>query len=302
MPVASEALYLVSVPSPILRLLLLGDTHLGFTPRTRAGDDTADDPFFSNFERALQPAFRGQVDLVVHGGDVFYRSRIKPGLVLRAFEPLKRIADAGVPVVVVPGNHERSAIPFPLLATHPRIHIFDHPRTFRFQVRGINLAIAGFPNDRDHIRDAFAGLLERTAWASSSADIRLLCMHQSIEGATVGPVDFVFRHAPDVLPGYAIPAGFAAVLSGHIHRHQILTADLRGRPLASPVFYAGSTTRTSGAERFEAKGYMTMEVSPDPETGGRLVAWKQHELSPANALAGEERRPAFAWHAHFKSL
>jgi DNA repair protein SbcD/Mre11 len=129
------------------RLLLIADTHIGLPG------------FFSKFERALQPAFRGEVDLVVHGGDVFYRSQVKPGLVLDAFAPLKRIADSGIPVVVVPGNHERSAIPYPLFAAHPGIHIFDRPRTFVLNVGGVAVAMAGFPNDRDHIRDRFDDLL-----------------------------------------------------------------------------------------------------------------------------------------------
>lgn len=261
--------------SRTLRILQLADTHLGLPARD----------FFANYERALQPALRGAVDLVVHGGDVFFRSRVKPGLVLRAFEPLKRIADAGVPVVVVPGNHERSAIPFPLLAAHPGIHIVDRPRTVALDVRGIAVAISAFPNERDSVEDAFAGLLERSGFRSRRDDVRLLCMHQTVEGAAVGPVGFTFRRAPDVIPARAIPSGFAAVLSGHIHRHQVLTADLRGRQLASPVFYPGSTTRTSSAERFEAKGFLTLDVAPDPATGGRVVDWRFHELSPA-----EERR------------
>jgi DNA repair exonuclease SbcCD nuclease subunit len=266
-----------------LRLLLLADTHVGLSVGTRRGEGAIDDPHFSSFERALQPAFRGEVDLVVHGGDVFFRSKVKPGLVLRAFEPLKRIADGGIPVVVVPGNHERSAIPYPLLAAHPRVHIFDRPRSFTLNVHGLTVSIAGFPNERDRICDAFDGLLERTEWRSSSSDIRLLCMHQTIEGATVGPAGYVFRRAPDVIPGRAIPAGFAAVLSGHIHRHQVLTADLRGRALAAPVFYPGSTARTSAAERYEAKGFVTMEIAGDPATGGRVRAWTLHQLSPAGA-------------------
>jgi DNA repair protein SbcD/Mre11 len=247
------------------RLLLIADTHIGLPG------------FFSKFERALQPAFRGEVDLVVHGGDVFYRSQVKPGLVLHAFAPLKRIADSGIPVVVVPGNHERSAIPYPLFAAHPGIHIFDRPRTFLLNVRGVNVALAGFPNDRDQIRERFADLLERTQWQDPAADVRLLCLHQTVEGATVGPAGYVFRLAPDVIPGRAIPAGFAAVLSGHIHRHQVLTADLRGQALGAPVFYPGSTERTSTAERFEAKGYVTMSI--DADDGVRT--WAFHPLSPA---------------------
>ncbi len=260
-----------------LRLLLLADTHLGL-PSTE---------FFSSFERALLPAHRGEVDLVVHGGDVLFRSKVKPDLVLRAFAPLKRVADAGVPVVVVPGNHERSAIPFPLLAAHPGVHIVDRPRTVSLTVRGMTVAISGFPNERDRIRETFDRLLERTEWRSRSPDVRLLAMHQTVEGASVGPVGFTFRSAPDVIPGRAIPAGFAAVLAGHIHRHQVFGVDLRGRALAAPVFYPGSTARTSAAERNEAKGYVTMEIAPDASRGGRVGSWTFHELSPARSASSQ---------------
>lgn len=249
--------------SPVFRLLLLADTHLGLADH------------FAPFERALEPAFRGEVDVVVHGGDVFYRSRVKPGLVMRAFEPFKRLADRGIPVVVVPGNHERSAIPYPMLAMHSGIHIFDCPRTFKLSLAGISAAFSGFPNDRNNIRARFAELVEKTGWQSTPADVYLLCLHQTVEGSTVGPADFTFRNAPDVIPRHAIPAGFTAVLSGHIHRHQVLDA------AGTPVFYPGSTERTSWAERNEAKGYLRMKID-----AGR-IAWKFDVLS--------ERIPAHAY-------
>lgn len=263
----------------ILRVLLLADTHLGLGPEHT-----------TSFERALEPAFRGEVDLVVHGGDVFFRSRVKPGVVLRAFEPLKRIADSGVPVFVVPGNHERSAIPFPLLAAHPGVNLFDRPRTFALQLRGLSIAISGFPNDRDHIRERFGHHVEQTQWQSTQAELRLLCMHQTVEGATVGPADFVFRGAPDVIPGRAIPSGFAAVLSGHIHRHQVLRTDLAGRALGAPVFYPGSTERTSSAERFEAKGSVTLTLAGDTRTGGRICSWSFHP-QPERSERSDLRAP-----------
>ena len=96
-----------------LRLLLVSDTHLGFdlpsrprVERLRRGPD-----FFACFARALEPALRGEADVVVHGGDLLYRSRVPASLVSLALRPLLQVADAGVPVILVPGNHERSAIP-----------------------------------------------------------------------------------------------------------------------------------------------------------------------------------------------
>jgi DNA repair exonuclease SbcCD nuclease subunit len=116
----------------IVRVLLLADTHLGFDlafrpriERRRRGPE-----FFANFQRALQPALDGRVDCVVHGGDLLFHSRVPARLVGMAFEPLKRVADSGTPVYLVPGNHERSAIPHRHLGEHPHIHIFDRPVTF----------------------------------------------------------------------------------------------------------------------------------------------------------------------------
>jgi DNA repair exonuclease SbcCD nuclease subunit len=266
-----------------IRILFLADTHLGFDlptrpriERRRRGQD-----FLANYATALQPAMDGAVDLVVHGGDVFNRSRPPTSVVWQAFDPLVRVADRGIPVFVVPGNHERGRIPQMRFARHPNIHLFDRPRTFRLDVCGVKLAIAGFPSERDGVRTSFGELVDQTRWKAPTADARLLCMHQCVEGATVGPNDYMFTTASDVIRARDIPAGFTAVLSGHIHRHQVLTADRSGRPFAAPVLYPGSIERTSSAEAAEAKGYMTVELDcagPSPQ-----ASWQFHPL-PARQL------------------
>ena len=268
-----------------IRILFLADTHLGFdspvrprTTRPRRGVD-----FFANYLRALAPAFEGRVDCVVHGGDLLFRSKVRRELVFRALEPFHRLADAGLPAFLVPGNHERSTIPFPLLASHPNIHIFTRPRTFVLKTRGLALAVAGFPQVRDSVAMRFSALLEETGWREEAADAALLCMHQAVEGSTVGPSEFVFRRGPDIVPGRLIPKGFAAVLSGHIHRAQILLRDLSGRRLAAPVLYPGSVERTSFAERNEIKGYFTLEISVGGSEPARPTNIEFHEL-PARPM------------------
>ena len=225
----------------IVRVLFLADTHLGFDlpfrpriQRRRRGYD-----FFDNFETALKPALMGKVDCVVHGGDIFYRSKVPARLVEMVFEPLKQAADAGVPVYLVPGNHERSAIPHGYLAAHPLIHIFDRPRTFTFQKAGRVMALAGFPFQRAAIRKELFSLLDQTGWHRTKADCYILCIHQSVDGATVGPANYMFRYAHDVVKSSDVPSRFAAVLAGHIHRFQVLTKDLRGSPLPSSIFHPG---------------------------------------------------------------
>jgi DNA repair exonuclease SbcCD nuclease subunit len=272
----------------VIRILLLADTHLGFDlptreriQRRRRGHD-----FLANYAAALQPALDGKVDLVVHGGDVFNRSRVPTSVAWQAFEPLARIAASGVPVYVVPGNHERGRIPQLRFAQHPGIFLFDQPRTFTIDVRGVRIAVAGFPSERHDVRTKFAALVESTGWRAVSANVRLLCMHQCVEGATVGPGNFTFTTAADVIRAGDVPAGFSAVLSGHIHRHQVLTMDLRGRALAAPVLYPGSIERTSIAEADEDKGFMNIEVVPDEPGECR---WLFHKL-PTRPLVRRDVR------------
>jgi DNA repair exonuclease SbcCD nuclease subunit len=83
-----------------LRVLFFSDTHLGLdlpsrprVERRRRGDD-----LFESFERALAPATRGEAGVVVHGGDLFYRSRIPAWLAERVFSRLAQLADQGLDV------------------------------------------------------------------------------------------------------------------------------------------------------------------------------------------------------------
>ena len=264
----------------IIRILFLADTHLGFDlpfrpriQRRRRGPE-----FFANFERALLPALQGRVDCVVHGGDLLYRSKVPPRLVAMAFEPLKQVADQGIPVYLVPGNHERSAIPYRHLAEHPGIYIFDRPQTYLWCKDDFTLALAGFPFMRHGIRKDFLHLLDQTGRRDVNAHAQILCVHQSIDGATVGPAGYVFRYAPDVIKASDIPADFSTVLSGHIHRFQVLTKDLKEKALPAPVFYPGAIERTSFAEKKEQKGYLTLELAKDGLKSGRLSRWRFHEL------------------------
>ena len=258
-----------------IRILFLADTHLGYDlpmrpriQRRRRGYD-----FIANFEAVLDAAVERQVHCVLHGGDLFFRSRVPREVVHEAFRRMRRVAAADIPIFLVPGNHERSHIPYPMMVRHPNIHIFDRPSTYVVHVGKTRLALAGFPFCSGNLRRDFPALIEQTGWRHKAANVNLLCVHHSFEGATVGPGEFVFRYGKDVARLGDVPPAFAAVLSGHIHRHQALTSDLHGRKIPAPVLYPGSIERTSYAEKDETKGYLLLDINAD-DSGRPGIAWE----------------------------
>lgn len=248
----------------MIRAVFLADTHLGFDwplrpriERRRRGDD-----FFTNYLAVLAYAAKSRADFVLHGGDVFFRSRVSDAVVARVFEPLLDIADAGIDVFIVPGNHERSRIPRSLFADHPRVHIFDRPKSFVLERRGFTAELSGFPFVGRSIRSDFPRMCRALAatWKTENPDARLMCLHEIFEGARVGPSGYQFRSAADVIRCQDLPADYDGFLSGHIHRAQVLTEDPSGSPLPAPVVYPGSVERTSHAEQEETKGFFELTI------------------------------------------
>ena len=264
-----------------MRLLFLSDTHLGHDlrarPRTERPRRGAE--FFESFAAALAPARTGHVDVVLHGGDLLYRSRVPAWLSDAALAPLRRLADGGVPVLLLPGNHERGRVLHPLLALHRNLYVFDRPRTVVLEAGGVRVAFTGFPYASE-VRDRFRTLLAEARTGAPPADVRLLCLHHCVEGATCGPGDFTFLSGPDVLPRAELPRDVAAVLCGHVHRHQVLSAGL------PPVIYSGSTERTSRAEAGETKGIVLLQFDTDGLLRHEFRPLRNHATLPSNAPLG----------------
>ena len=86
-----------------------------------------------------------------------------------------------------------------------------------------------------------------------------------------------------------VPGEFGAVLSGHIHRRQVLVRDLCGRRLEVPVLYPGSVERTSLAEIGEPKGFLMLRLS----TRDGRVDWEFRDLPARPMVVADIEADAF---------
>lgn len=239
------------------KIVFFSDTHLGIDMplkpkknRRRRGYD-----YFKNFEYVLQHAMDSNSDLVIHGGDLFDTPNVHQNIVDYAYEKLLNVAEKGIPIVICPGNHERSILPPSLYLNHPNIFVFAGNQTFQFNLQGEQINISGFPFVRRDIKTNFEGICSELVAIPRKPGFEILLMHQAIEGAVVGPQRFRFRHGQDVVQIKDIPNFFDLILSGHIHPTQQLKT-LAGKT----ILYPGSTERTAFAEKDETKGFYEMEI------------------------------------------
>lgn len=206
--------------------------------------------------RALEPAFRDEVDLVVHSGDVFDRSRPPAVDVARAFAVFAEVARR-VPLVVIAGNHDRRGLARHAPEPPPGLTMVDAP--WCTSVGGARFGFVPYCRTADAFAHAAQGL----------GPVDLLVCHQAFDGVAIphaGRSPFVFRvgHQADTVDARHVPA-VGAVACGHIHPRQVV------RVGEIEVVHPGSTERTAFSERAQTKGYAVWTL-------GRRATWRFVDL------------------------
>ena len=203
----------------------------------------------------LQYVIQNNADLLLHGGDLFDSINVHQNIADLAYNMLLDTAEAGVPIVLCPGNHERSILPQSLYLSHPGIHIYRDTEVFYFEKGAIKLQIAGFPYVRRNVKAEFPIICKKFVNQLQPESFKIMLMHHAIEGAVVGPQRFMFRQGSDVVQINDIPDDYDLILSGHIHPTQMLKTNL-----GKPILYPGSTERTAFAEKDEVKGFYEINI------------------------------------------
>ncbi len=226
-----------------MRILQISDTHLGMQLNCRgpAGPCRADD-HHAALERALAPALRGEVDLVVHAGDVFNRSSPPRRDVLRAGALFTEVARR-VPVIGIAGNHDRKGIRRWL--PHRSLTFVDRPTTF--DPSGLRIAVVPYRRTAEGFAAA--------ARVAESAD--LLVCHQGFEGSKVPGFTFRVGRPAETVGAQHLPAGVRHIAAGHIHPRQTVEVG------EATVVHGGLTERTSFSEAKQTKGAVLWEFGAE---------------------------------------
>jgi len=286
-----------------LKFVHTADSHLGyqFTRVARGhpeGREKRARGIFENFLAVVNHAHEIEADVFIHSGDLFNKTYIPREILDELAWPLVNLARRGTPVLIIPGNHEKSEFPFDLFHGASGVFVFDRPKSLLLTLGGYSVGFAGFPFIRNDSKRTFLTALEETEYKDLRSDLNVLVTHQTFDQAVVGPGDFVFSAGrQDTVSRNTVPVDFDYVAAGHIHRYQVLF-----HPLNAGIHfvYPGSTQRMSFAEMDEEKGFVEGEVLHDRiET--RFIPLPAHdmEIIEIEAAGMTEREVEDAVTSHF---
>jgi DNA repair exonuclease SbcCD nuclease subunit len=237
----------------IMRVLALSDTHFGYMyGNTARARKQSIEIMLTAFERTLEIAQNKDVELVLHGGDMFNRSRPPKDVISKAYKIIEKFTETGIKFVAIPGNHDKSNLPETLLS-HFNKDLFLVNRLTRLDFDEIS--ILAFPFELEDPKRTLKKIRGEIGKHPQKSFI-VLC-HQLFDGAKFGPHQYTFRNRKDTLLTQMFPNNAKLFISGHIHRSQKLQNDR--------VWYTGSTERTSFMEAIEPKGCLFIKIEKNFE-------------------------------------
>jgi exonuclease SbcD len=271
-----------------IRMLHFADIHIGMEnyggvdPETGLNKRALD--FVDRFDELIAYGLEHEVDLVVFAGDA-YKQRSPNPTYQRAFaRRVKRLADAGVPVVLLVGNHdlptmERKATTVDIFSTLevPNVIVGRDYEVHRVETSSGPVQVATVPypiRQRLLVDDEYRGLsieeLDEALERETGRIIReglaqkldpeipsVLTAHLSVAGATYGSERGVMVGREVVIePSVLDSPAWDYVALGHIHKYQSLNGE--NQP---PIVYAGSLERIDFGEEGDPKGFCWVELA-----------------------------------------
>jgi DNA repair exonuclease SbcCD nuclease subunit len=242
--------------SGTIRLIHFSDTHLGHQqyPRLDAnGLNQRERDLYDAFDQVVAHAIGTKADLVVHAGDLFDGVRPSNRALAHALEGFLRLSRAGIPAVVIAGNHEHPKLretgsPFRLFAHLEGIHpVYQgHRETVELQLGGRTVRVHAVPQCPDQ-ESVAREILEAPVAADGGLD--LLVVHGAV--TTLEAIPQAEFNELSLEPSWFAPFHYVAL--GHFHGLQQAAAN---------AWYCGAPERVSMAEAGQEKGFVEASFAP----------------------------------------
>lgn len=270
-----------------LRLLHLADVHFGMENYGRLDAATGLNRRLLDFSRsvhyAIDYALAHGVHLTIFAGDIYKHRDPDPSWQREFAMCVRKLTDAGVPVVILVGNHDLPntvgkahaveifatlGLPGVTVIGQPGLHILE-TAVGCVQVVGLPYITRSFLLSREEYKDQPIEDINRLLVEKAEEILRqfatqvdatlpaILTVHGSVANAVLSSEQSIMMVGHDpILPLSALTNPvWDYVALGHIHRHQDLHQGAQ-----PPVVYSGSVERIDFGEEREEKGFVWAQV------------------------------------------
>jgi len=249
-----------------MKLLHFSDIHIGMENYSKLDPETGLSTrfldFMKTFDFIVDTALNEKVDAVIFAGDA-YKTRDPNPTQQRGFgSHIKKIAKAGIPVVLVVGNHDTpnasgkaNTLDIYSALEIDNVTVSRKPELLNIETKSGNLQIVTLPwlhkDDYKKVGDQLKNLYDKIKSDSPA----IFLSHVEVEGASFGSEKGMAIANDVTVPLPLIQdKRLNYVALGHIHKHQVLSKN----PL---VVYAGSPHRIDFGEEKEDKGIILVEIN-----------------------------------------
>ena len=251
-----------------MKILHTADLHIGMTNYSKLDPETGLESRLLDFLKSLDfivdTAIKEGVDAFIFAGDA-YKTRDPSPTQQRGFgERLKKLTKAGIPVILVVGNHDTpnaegkaNTLDIYSALEIDNVYVLRKPQLINIPTKSGNLQIISAPWMR---RDDFKKMGEKLPLLydkinpSASSGPAVLAGHLEVEGSSFGSEKGLVIDGGNVTPLSLLQdKRLSYVALGHIHKFQELSKN-------PPIVYSGSPERIDFGEEKEEKGFVLIDI------------------------------------------
>lgn len=242
----------------------LADTHIGYSAYRKideaSGLNQREVDTYEAFKQFVDYALKEKPDVVLHAGDLFDSVRPTNRAICFVLEQLIRLSEAGIPFVVISGNHETPRLKetgsvFSLFEHIPEVYVVYENKYEVIEIDDLQLHAIPHSDDIEGEKNKMTLNIDANGSNSNSNfNFNVALLHASVLG--VGLPTFMMGDFNEQVVDIDDLAKLDYLALGHFHGCTRVMEN---------AYYAGSTERFSFNEVNDKKGFLEVSLDANGE-------------------------------------
>ncbi len=246
------------------RIFHVADTHIGYSAYRKmdeaSGLNQREVDTYAAFRQFIDCAVNEKPDAVLHAGDLFDSVRPTNRAISFALTQILRLSEAGIPFVVISGNHETPRLKetgsvFSLFEHIPGVYVVYKNMYELVELDGITIHAVPHCEDIEREKDRIE--IGNEGEGENEGEVfNLAMLHAGISAGGKTEPAFMMGEINEQIVSIdnLLDKGLDYIALGHYHRCT---------KVADNAYYSGSTERFSFNEVADTKGFLDVQLHKD---------------------------------------